>query len=489
MSINQHKPIHISVSDFTPEILNKISTDKIVVIYIESEYNSVLPNLPPWIKAISFGKYSVRLNCNEFAECDSYFNDPVYSSFNKELGNLPKKLLHLHFPSNSDFNQQVDNLPSNLLSLSLGKSFNQPVNCLPSSLICLALGENFSQSIENIPVSIEYLIFKNFNPLNSNLPPNLKCLSPGENFNCERDCKNWPQSLTTLLLSNNFNSPIEQLPNHIEYLYLGNQFNQSIDKLPEKLKKLRMHTIRFDYSFDNLPTGLEELKFTCRNKHMCRFDNLPSKLNYLRIRTPSIFVLDCLPNQIKKLDLVYDFNDDIADDDNEDNDFNDNYYHLIDNLPNSIEELEVDVNTSLDNLPNSVKVLTLDFKSSQSFNQLPNSIEYLNLCGQEYFDFESLPKSIKKIVLDRCSNFSLTGIKNLINLEKLKIFHHKDSIIKGSLEYLQLDDFDNYDRNNSLNDIVLTPKLINLIPKCLIKIHVGYERDNNKFIIRIDNTK
>ena len=175
--------------------------------------------------------------------------------------------------------------------------------------------------------------------------------------------------------------------------------------------------------------------------------------------------------------------------DNEDDDFNDNCYHLIDNLPNSIEELEVDTNTSLNNLPNSIKSLTLYFKSSQSFNKLPNSIEYLKLQGQQYFDFESLPKSIKKIVLDRCANFSLTGIKNLINLKKLKISHHKDSIIKGSLEYLQLDDFDNYDRNNSHNDIVLTPKLINLIPKCLIKINIGNERDNNSFVIRINNTK
>ena len=102
---------------------------------------------------------------------------------------------------------------------------------------------------------------------------------------------------------------------------------------------------------------MEELKFTCRNKHNCRFDNLPSKLNYLRIRTPSIFVLDCLPNQIKKLDLTNDFNDDDMYD-NEDDDFNDNCYHLIDNLPNSIEELEVDTNTSLNNLPNSIKSLT-----------------------------------------------------------------------------------------------------------------------------------
>ena len=62
--------------------------------------------------------------------------------------------------------------------------------------------------------------------------------------------------------------------------------------------------------------------------------------------------------------------------------------YIINNLPNSIEELKFNIffDLELDNLPNSIKKILFHFESdyNKELNNLPKSLEYLEL--NENFD-------------------------------------------------------------------------------------------------------
>ena len=94
----------------------------------------------------------------------------------------------------------------------------------------------------------------------------------------------------------------------------------------------------------------------------------------------------------------------------------DNQY-LIDNLPNGIEELELEFyfNLELNNLPTSIKSILFNklSKYNKELNCLPNFVELIQL--PETYDKKILkiPKELKKIICYENYEF----IKDFVNLD------------------------------------------------------------------------
>lgn len=164
-------------SNFSKEIPNKfiklMEKNKIEEIIFGEEYN-VVPNIPNFIKKITFGK---------------------------------------------NFNCSVDSLPEGIEEIEFGIRFNQPIDKLPKSLLVLKLGPDFDQSVDNLPENLEKLYFSH------------SCLAK---FN--RPMDNLPRNLKVLRTAFLFDHNIDKFPDSIEELRLNYKFAQKIHKYPKNLK-------------------------------------------------------------------------------------------------------------------------------------------------------------------------------------------------------------------------------------------------------------
>ncbi len=341
----------------------------------------------------------------------------------------------------------------------------------------IKIDSNYNLEFPKLPPCIQIINFSRVYELKNKDLDVISYENDTSKFN--KKLSNLPENLITLFfpLKSDFSQPVDNLPSSLLYLRLGKNFSQPVDNLPPNLLSLELNCKNFSHPIDNLPKNLNLLYLIFDNDFSHTLNNLPTNITKLKIYTPNALDYNYLPSNVKKLDIS------IQTDKNYDK-------NLIDNLPNSIEELSIDGNFSLDNLPNSIKSLSLSSKYKQHFNFLPNSIEVLYLGYLCDFNLENLPISIKKICICICNKFSLTGIENLINLKELYISSTHERFITDALEYLELNDFYEkyYKYEENHYEIQLSQELKNLIPKCIIKIDIG-EKYRNTVWIRIDNTK
>ncbi len=290
--------------------------------------------------------------------------------------------------------------------------FNHPLYYLPNNLTHLVFLENsdFNHPIDNLPLTLEFLELNGyFNyPLN-NLPDNLKYLKIGGDFS----------------------HPLDNLPDNLKYLIIRGSFSHPLNNLPENLNYLLITLNSYNYNLDNLPSELKYLNIFLFDIFNGDFNNLPKKLEYLNITSYSYGFykkkLDLLPNNLKYLGCNFDSG---------------NNSNILDNLPNSLEELNIYYNLSLESLPNSIKILKIHNKYNKSLNLLPNSIEELELHSQKDINFGVLPKSITKLTLSNCDIHNINEIKIMYNLKFLHILFCKNKIeinyLPESLEYLEI---------------------------------------------------
>jgi len=360
----------IYVQEFTPEILKRISKEKIQFINLDDYFNSVLPILPDSVEGLIFATEGYRIPTKEPDSNIDYNYNFAYgkSRFNQPLYNLPRNLKYLIFPEDSEFNQSLHNLPPSLEYLATGWSFNKQIPYLPN-LIYLWAGRGYNLPLPKLSSKLQYLILESI-----------------------------------------FNQYLNNLPLNLEYLCLGYNFNKPIDKLPQGLKYLDLSVKNFSYNINNLPNGLKVFRFSAYENHKCTFNFLPEQLESLYVSSNVIVKLDCLPHGLKYLDVrINDFDDKNAD------------IHLISNLPNTIEELYIYCNVNLDTLPNSIKVLFIDEICSQPLNFLPNGIEELTLCRQKNINFANFPTSIIELKLIHCTFVNFEDINLLTNLKYLDL--------------------------------------------------------------------
>jgi len=197
--------------DFPVEI---IDTD-IKIIKFNYAFNQNIPKLPSHIEEIHFcNGFEENFNFSLFNKSLNNLSHSIKRlylnySFDQELLNLPESLEYLEF--RGKFNKSLDYLPSsvkeiNFITIFAGdtdpitSSFNQPLNNLPVNLEVLRLDcLDFNHPLDNLPKKLKYLKlhFYEFNFSLDNLPENLEhleiLLHKTYNFNFD----NLPKKLKT----------------------------------------------------------------------------------------------------------------------------------------------------------------------------------------------------------------------------------------------------------------------------------------------------
>jgi hypothetical protein len=160
------------------------------------------------------------------------------------------------------------------------------VGTLFPQLTRLVLSNNFNQLIDNLPPELIFLSLDyNFNHPIDNLPLKLTYLTLNTHFNQIVD--NLPNNLTHLILGTYFNHPIDNLPHSLTHLTLCHYFNQTVDNLPSSLIYLRFIGI-FDKPLNNLPFGIETLILPV--KYNCQITNIPSTLKTVKCAKSYLYI-------------------------------------------------------------------------------------------------------------------------------------------------------------------------------------------------------
>lgn len=284
---------------------------------------------------------------------------------------------------------------------------------------CKKVHSQFNNCVDNLPISLEEIYF-------------------GYSFNKPVD--NLPKNLIRIFFDNDFNQLVDKLPDKLKEIHFGWHFNQCIDNLPNNLEKIYFEGF-FHSSIDNIPDNVVSLSFFCYRTQ--KINKLPKNLQYLHFSYGSKFNNDipqcdnlkCLElgqhykskftinNKLETLICYFDFKDKINLPESLKSLalFHTNQY-LIDNLPNSIEELTFgwwwdDFN--LDNLPNSIKKIDLeriDKKVSLNLNNLPNSLEIIKLPRNFNDEILKIPSNLKIVYCQKEYKFVKKLKKNKIKI-------------------------------------------------------------------------
>ncbi|KAN0042392.1 hypothetical protein ACTFIV_004956 [Dictyostelium citrinum] len=322
--------------------------------------------LPPYLEKLNFYAQNGQIKANSIPSTvkELSFN----GSFNSAIGlsTIPKNVESLQFEFGENFNQEIhlDTLPKLQLEyLKLGVSFNKLLkpNFLPKSLTHLILSNDF-----NYPIDIKDV-----------LPDcgNLLTLNLGADF--DRPLKNHPlpYSITHLVLSSSFDQHLLPgiLPQSLRRLEFGKDFNRpiGIGVLPDK----QLESIQFGYSFNQqirpqtLPKSLKELKFG--------------------FSFNQILLENSIPNQLISLE------------------FGGSFSKSINNLlPISLESLKLGYNWSLSISTETFSYLTslhslefgYKFKGFFPPSSLPDSLTFLKFaCSNNKLQQSSIPKSVKTL--------------------------------------------------------------------------------------------
>lgn len=158
----------------------------------------------------------------------------------------------------------------------------------------------------------------------------------------------FPKFIKNLFLQFKFNSEIlKNLPEYLEYLHIYSnprEIKIELDNFPNKLKILEMTDIIYNLPLDKLPLSLEKLVLGFKKEYNHSFDNLPSSLNYLEITfyeylDDKIQILNNLPEKLEFLKLK------------KSNGFEINRY------PSNLKILELNSKNQLTNIPKNVKYM------------------------------------------------------------------------------------------------------------------------------------
>lgn len=141
---------------------------------------------------------------------------------------------------------------------------------------------------------------KKFNHQVNNLPSSLISLTLGIEFN--QSINNLPEKISSLIFDSSsfsyFNQPVENLPNSIKKIVFSYNFNQSVDYLPDSVEELVL-SCSFNHSIDNLPNSLKILKLGNHFKKSIRI--LPNNLKELYVVEPTS--IENLPDTIEILEI------------------------------------------------------------------------------------------------------------------------------------------------------------------------------------------
>ncbi|KAN0035757.1 hypothetical protein ACTA71_005048 [Dictyostelium dimigraforme] len=396
-------------------------------------FNNSLNNLPISIEHLSilhcFNRRIELGNCLSLTELkfDKYnkFNQVIEpgdlpislkrltlgDSFNQKLiiGSLPPQLEYLSF--GLEFNQPLSDdddggggvLPNSIQTLYFGNKFSQPLkpNCLPKSLKKLVGIGNLKLESENVLNKLNLLTeldLGNYDhPIDNNfLPPNLKSLNLGILNQCLIK-GSLPNSITFLDMGLFYNHRIDVgiLPTSLNHLILSKQFNKPLDD------DNGVESIPFNCSILEFPFLKSTLAI---GKHII----IPSNIIKLKISLPNndSMQIGSVPSTIKDLFLDRSLFKQIP----------------INMIPTSVTTLHIDFysyNLFPGLIPNSVLNLSFGFYNQPLFeNSIPSSVINLNL--GRYFNHNissnNIPSSIRSLKLGLNFNSLIGDLYHITHL-------------------------------------------------------------------------
>jgi len=114
------------------------------------------------------------------------------------------------------------------------------------------------ENLTRWPMQVTHLLIGDqYNTPVSNLPNTISHLETGHLFN--QPIYSFPSFLTHLKLGNSFNQPLYNLPSTLTHLDIGDKFYRNVESLPEKITHLSIGW-GFYMPFHNLPSRLVSLK-------------------------------------------------------------------------------------------------------------------------------------------------------------------------------------------------------------------------------------
>jgi len=265
--------------------------------------------IPEGIKKIKFigyiYEYETEVDDCRYETRSSFQHNKFNQPFSYLSGcPLPSTLQFIFF--GDEFNQPIFNeygsfLPNSLKKIYFGIKFNQQIankrgeSVLPEMLEEIRFGTEFNQPVENeeksfLPENLKFIGFgSNFDQKIDKLPGKIENLYFWDGMKMEdyqgyyystfnKPINNLPKSLKKLTLSEYFNQPVDNLPLSLEEIIFGGIFNQPVDNLPLSLRK-----IKFGESF-NKPTN-----------------NLPNKIKYVSFW--DIISINNLPDSIEEIEI------------------------------------------------------------------------------------------------------------------------------------------------------------------------------------------
>ena len=227
--------------------------------------------------------------------------------------------------------------------------FDQQV-IIPENITHLTFGWNFNKQVI-IPENVTHLTFDYWFNQQVIIPQNVTHLTFGFHFNQQVII---PQNVTHLTFGEKFNQQVI-IPHNVTHLTFGGLFNKQVI-IPHNVTHLT-----FGFHFNQQVIIPQNVTYLTFGFHFNQQVNLPN-IKYIK--------LGC------------------------------NNIDIIENLPNSVEEIEFDYSFRLEllNLPNSIKKISF-FNSiyDKELNCLPEFIEYLELCRYYNKKIKKFPLNLKTI--------------------------------------------------------------------------------------------
>lgn len=176
-----------------------------------------------------------------------------------------------------------------------------------------------------------------------NLKENITFLHFGESFNQPFEMT---ETITHIIFGSSFNQPIN-ITDSLYHLVLRDIYNQPI------ISSNNLIFLMIGYNFD-YPIQLEKVKYldiNCNNEYI--INNLPNTLEKIFLNRGFNLPLDNLPNQLKSIVIS-----------------NTNYIHKFNNLPDSIEYIELPKTCE-----NSLSDLSNLSDGTNKLNNLPKNLK------------------------------------------------------------------------------------------------------------------
>lgn len=218
---------------------------------------------------------------------------------------------------------------------------------------------------------------------------------------------------------------LDELIIHSHYnIYHRDRINDTI--LSNNIKKLILKDKNL-VPLDSLPSCLTTLVLYEDDKF--GLDNLPNSIEYIYMNVYTSR-LDCLCVGVKTIIIKKGFNHSVPNLPHtlEELALGDDFSQPIDKLPSGLKILHLgnEFNHAVDKLPQTLERIIFGEKFSQSLDMLPNTIKYISICWIGKFNekISVLPKDLEELHLN--NNFSQTICRFPIGIKKIS-FGHKFS--------------------------------------------------------------